>query len=81
MDDTQPAVTIKTGASKRIQELEARLHAWESLGVELIQALDYIVSQRISVMASESRHAEIQRENQQLLQQSILKIQRTLKPE
>jgi hypothetical protein len=50
------------------------LQKWRELGLDLAIRLDNLASQRVSAMASASRVADIQRENQAELQDMSAKI-------
>lgn len=54
---------ILTERNKRIAELETKLNEWQSLGLRASTALLEISEQRISQMVTESRMAEIMKEN------------------
>lgn len=79
--DSQPMSAteqIKQSAA-RIQALEGKVHAWESLGNEIVAFNDAIVNERVSVMSSEQRLAEIQTQNQRTLLEINRRIAELLK--
>lgn len=69
-----PAVEVTGNAPL----LEAELHKWREVGNDIAIQLDNMAAQKVSAMASNSRVADIQRENQLALQEMSAKLRELL---